>query len=45
VRNPRRAVSAEECEGGQLVGAALDAAGCHEGELALDGHAAIARGA
>jgi EmrB/QacA subfamily drug resistance transporter len=30
VRNPRRAVSAEDCEGGQLVGAALDAAGCHE---------------
>ncbi|HEY5261289.1 MAG TPA: DHA2 family efflux MFS transporter permease subunit, partial [Solirubrobacteraceae bacterium] len=25
VRNPRRAVLAEECEGGQLVGAALDA--------------------
>ncbi|HEV3093990.1 MAG TPA: MFS transporter [Solirubrobacteraceae bacterium] len=35
VRNPRRAVLAEECEGGQLVGAALDAAGCHEGDLAL----------
>jgi EmrB/QacA subfamily drug resistance transporter len=33
VRNPRRAVSAEGCEGGQLVGAALDAAGCHEGDL------------
>lgn len=34
VRNPRRVVLAEECEGGQLVGAALDAAGCHEpGEL------------
>jgi EmrB/QacA subfamily drug resistance transporter len=33
VRNPRRAVSAEQCEGGQLVGASLDAAGCHEGEL------------
>jgi EmrB/QacA subfamily drug resistance transporter len=33
VRNPRRAVSAEDCEGGQLVGAALDAAGCHEGDL------------
>jgi EmrB/QacA subfamily drug resistance transporter len=39
VRNPRRAVSARECEGGQLVGAALDAAGCHEGELALSGAA------
>jgi EmrB/QacA subfamily drug resistance transporter len=34
VRNPRRAVSAEDCEGGQLVGVALDAAGCHEGDLA-----------
>jgi EmrB/QacA subfamily drug resistance transporter len=31
VRNPRRKVLAEECEGGQLVGVALDAAGCHEG--------------
>lgn len=30
VRNPRRVVLAEDCEGGQLVGAALDAAGCHE---------------
>jgi EmrB/QacA subfamily drug resistance transporter len=30
IRNPRRAVRAEECEGGALVGAALDAAGCHE---------------
>jgi hypothetical protein len=39
VRNPTRAVSAEECEGGQLVGAALDAAGCHEGDLALSGTA------
>ncbi len=37
VRNPGRAVSAEECEGGQLVGAALDAAGCHEGDLPLTG--------
>ena len=37
VRNPQRAVRAEECEGGQLVGAALDAAGCHEGDLALSG--------
>jgi EmrB/QacA subfamily drug resistance transporter len=37
VRNPQRAVSAEECEGGALVGAALDAAGCHEGDLALSG--------
>jgi EmrB/QacA subfamily drug resistance transporter len=31
VRNPKRVVLAEECEGGQLVGASLDAAGCHEG--------------
>jgi MFS family permease len=30
VRNPRRVVLAQECEGGQLVGASLDAAGCHE---------------
>jgi EmrB/QacA subfamily drug resistance transporter len=37
VRNPRRAVLAEECEGGALVGAALDAAGCHEGDPALGG--------
>ena len=35
VRNPGRAVSAEECEGGQLVGAALDAAGCHEDDAGL----------
>jgi EmrB/QacA subfamily drug resistance transporter len=34
VRNPGRAVSAEECEGGQIVGAALDAAGCHQGDAA-----------
>jgi EmrB/QacA subfamily drug resistance transporter len=33
IRNPQRAVSAEDCEGGQFVGAALDAAGCHEGDL------------
>jgi EmrB/QacA subfamily drug resistance transporter len=30
VRNPKRVVRAEDCEGGQLVGVALDAAGCHE---------------
>jgi EmrB/QacA subfamily drug resistance transporter len=30
IRNPRRVVSAEECPGGQLVGASPDAAGCHE---------------
>jgi EmrB/QacA subfamily drug resistance transporter len=35
VRNPRREVLAQDCEGGQLVGAALDAAGCHEGDSAL----------
>ena len=28
IQNPRRRVSAAECEGGQLVGAARDAAGC-----------------
>ncbi len=28
IRNPRREVSAADCEGGQLIGAALDAAGC-----------------
>jgi EmrB/QacA subfamily drug resistance transporter len=44
VRNPQRAVRAEECEGGQLVGAALDAAGCHEGDLALSGGQAGAAG-
>lgn len=32
IQNPRRAVSAEECAGGQLVGASPDAAGCHEEE-------------
>jgi hypothetical protein len=31
VRNPQRVVLAQECEGGQLVAAPLDAAGCHEG--------------
>jgi EmrB/QacA subfamily drug resistance transporter len=30
VRNPQRVVLAEECEGGPLVGASLDAAGCQE---------------
>lgn len=34
IRNPRRAVKAAECEGGQLVGVALDAAGCAEGSRA-----------
>jgi EmrB/QacA subfamily drug resistance transporter len=33
IQNPRRAVSAEECPGGQLVGASPDAAGCHEESL------------
>jgi EmrB/QacA subfamily drug resistance transporter len=37
VRNPGRVVSAEECEGGQLVGVAFDAAGCHAGDPALRG--------
>ncbi len=43
VRNPARVVSAEECEGGQLVGASRDAAGCHEGDLALGGTATASR--
>jgi EmrB/QacA subfamily drug resistance transporter len=30
IENPRRAVRAEECPGGQLVGSSPDAAGCHE---------------
>ncbi|HWY89950.1 MAG TPA: DHA2 family efflux MFS transporter permease subunit [Solirubrobacteraceae bacterium] len=29
IQNPPRTVSAEECAGGQLVGASPDAAGCH----------------
>jgi EmrB/QacA subfamily drug resistance transporter len=33
IQNPRRAVSAQECAGGQLVGASPDAAGLHEGSL------------
>ncbi len=33
IQNPERAVSAEECAGGQLVGASPDAAGCHEEPL------------
>jgi EmrB/QacA subfamily drug resistance transporter len=33
IQNPRRVVSAEECAGGQLVGASSDAAGCHEEPL------------
>jgi EmrB/QacA subfamily drug resistance transporter len=30
IQNPRRAVLAQECPGGQLVGSSPDAAGCHE---------------
>jgi EmrB/QacA subfamily drug resistance transporter len=33
IQNPRRAVSAEECAGGQLVGSSPDAAGLHEQPL------------
>ena len=33
IQNPLREVSAEECPGGQLVGASPDAAGCHEESL------------
>ena len=33
IQNPRRAVCAEECGGGQLVGAPPDAAGLHKGSL------------
>jgi hypothetical protein len=29
IRNPRRVVQAEQCSGGQLAGAPLDAAGLH----------------
>lgn len=45
VRNPKRAVLAEECEGGALVGAALDAAGCHESDPALGGGVPTGAGA
>ncbi len=34
IRNPRRAVSAEQCAGGQLAGAPLDAAGIHASQVA-----------
>jgi EmrB/QacA subfamily drug resistance transporter len=30
IQNPRRAVSAERCPGGQLIGVSPDAAGCHQ---------------
>jgi EmrB/QacA subfamily drug resistance transporter len=33
IQNPGRKVPAEECPGGQLVGASPDAAGCHESSL------------
>jgi hypothetical protein len=33
IQNPRRAVCAQECAGGKLVGASPDAAGLHEGPL------------
>jgi EmrB/QacA subfamily drug resistance transporter len=33
IQNPRRAVCAQECAGGQLVGASPDAAGLHEGSV------------
>jgi EmrB/QacA subfamily drug resistance transporter len=36
IQNPQREVSAEECAGGQLVGASPDAAGCHEEPLAAE---------
>ncbi len=42
IQNPQRAVSAEECAGGQLVGAIPDAAGCHEGTLPLEREGALA---
>ncbi|MFI5005646.1 MAG: DHA2 family efflux MFS transporter permease subunit [Solirubrobacterales bacterium] len=42
IQNPRRAVSAEECPGGQLVGASADAAGIHEGALPHEGERALA---
>jgi EmrB/QacA subfamily drug resistance transporter len=42
IENPRRAVSAAECPGGQLVGASPDAAGLHEGALAAEGKGSAA---
>gem|GEM_PF-4509363 len=32
--NPRRGVAAEQCSGGQLAGAPLDAAGIHASQVA-----------
>jgi EmrB/QacA subfamily drug resistance transporter len=34
IRNPQREVSAQECPGGQLVGASREVAGCREEQLA-----------
>jgi EmrB/QacA subfamily drug resistance transporter len=34
IRNPRRAVAAAQCSGGQLAGAPLDAAGLHASQVA-----------
>ena len=34
IRNPLRAVAAEQCSGGQLAGAPLDAAGLHAPQVA-----------
>jgi EmrB/QacA subfamily drug resistance transporter len=42
IQNPRRAVCAEECAGGQLVGASPDAAGLHEGPLPAGHEGALA---
>ncbi len=41
IQNPRRAVYAHECGGGQLVGAPADAAGIHEGPLLAGEGAAL----
>jgi EmrB/QacA subfamily drug resistance transporter len=42
IRNPRRAVRAAGCAGGQLVGASPDAAGCHEASPAATPERALA---
>jgi hypothetical protein len=34
IRNPRRAVAAKQCSGGQLAGVPLDAAGVHTSQVA-----------
>jgi EmrB/QacA subfamily drug resistance transporter len=41
IRNPRRTVAAEDCGGGQLVGAAREAAGCTETSARLEEPAAV----